>query len=72
LDIFELVLKINLVGTFNVCRLVAAEMAKNTPNEDGLFFSSSLTHLFLLVLITSHTCCRRERCPHQHSLGGCV
>ena len=25
----------NLIGTFNVIRLAAAQMAKNTPNDDG-------------------------------------
>lgn len=35
LDIFETVLKINLIGTFNVLRLCAAEMAKNAPGEDN-------------------------------------
>ena len=28
-------IQINLIGTFNVIRLAAAEMAKNQPNEDG-------------------------------------
>ena len=28
-------LKVNLIGTFNVCRLSAALMAENTPNSDG-------------------------------------
>lgn len=32
---FEFVIKINLLGTFNVSRLVAAQMTKNTPTEDG-------------------------------------
>jgi len=35
LDIFEMVIRINLIGTFNVTRLGATEMLKNTPNEDG-------------------------------------
>jgi 3-hydroxyacyl-CoA dehydrogenase/3-hydroxy-2-methylbutyryl-CoA dehydrogenase len=35
LDMFEMVIKINLIGTFNVVRLAATEMLKNTPNEDG-------------------------------------
>jgi NAD(P)-dependent dehydrogenase (short-subunit alcohol dehydrogenase family) len=34
LDMFEMVIKINLIGTFNVLRLAATEMLKNTPNED--------------------------------------
>lgn len=34
LDHFESVLRINLVGTFNVLRLAAAQMAENKPGED--------------------------------------
>lgn len=32
---FENVIKINLIGTFNVMRLSASQMMKNTPNENG-------------------------------------
>lgn len=32
---FEWVIKLNLIGTFNVSRLGAAHMAKNEPNADG-------------------------------------
>ncbi len=35
LDLFESVIKINLIGTFNVIRLAAARMSQNTPNTDG-------------------------------------
>ncbi|HJQ84314.1 MAG TPA: 3-hydroxyacyl-CoA dehydrogenase [Candidatus Binatia bacterium] len=35
LDIFAKVIAINLIGTFNVTRLVAVQMAKNAPNADG-------------------------------------
>jgi NAD(P)-dependent dehydrogenase (short-subunit alcohol dehydrogenase family) len=35
LDGFELTVRINLVGTFNVIRLASARMAGNTPNADG-------------------------------------
>lgn len=36
LDLFKKVIDINLVGTFNVLRLVAAQMAKQEPvNDDG-------------------------------------
>ncbi len=35
LDTFEMTLQVNLLGTFNVCRLAAAAMAENTPNSDG-------------------------------------
>jgi 3-hydroxyacyl-CoA dehydrogenase/3-hydroxy-2-methylbutyryl-CoA dehydrogenase len=35
LEIFSKVVEINLIGTFNVLRLAAAEMTKNQPNEDG-------------------------------------
>jgi NAD(P)-dependent dehydrogenase (short-subunit alcohol dehydrogenase family) len=35
LDRFERVLRVNVVGTFNVIRLVAARMAKNEPGADG-------------------------------------
>jgi NAD(P)-dependent dehydrogenase (short-subunit alcohol dehydrogenase family) len=32
---FNQVVQINLIGTMNVVRLAAAQMVKNTPNEDG-------------------------------------
>ena len=32
---FRRTIEINLVGTFNVARLAAAEMARNTPDSDG-------------------------------------
>jgi NAD(P)-dependent dehydrogenase (short-subunit alcohol dehydrogenase family) len=35
LDAFQRTIDINLVGTFNVARLAAAEMAKNDPEPDG-------------------------------------
>ncbi|WP_166415728.1 SDR family NAD(P)-dependent oxidoreductase [Cochlodiniinecator piscidefendens] len=35
LDSFQRTININLVGSFNVLRLAAAQMANNTPNEDG-------------------------------------
>jgi len=35
LDYFKLVIEINLVGTFNVLRLAAVEMANNKPADDG-------------------------------------
>ncbi len=35
LDIFNKTLQVNLVGTFNVCRLAAAAMAKQEPNANG-------------------------------------
>jgi len=35
LDQFEKVLKVNTVGTFNVIRLAAEQMAKNEPNDGG-------------------------------------
>jgi NAD(P)-dependent dehydrogenase (short-subunit alcohol dehydrogenase family) len=35
LEIFRKTVEINLIGTFNVLRLAAAQMAKNTPNADG-------------------------------------
>jgi 3-hydroxyacyl-CoA dehydrogenase/3-hydroxy-2-methylbutyryl-CoA dehydrogenase len=35
LAIFKKVVDINLIGTFNVIRLAAAELAKNKPNADG-------------------------------------
>ncbi|MDQ3986989.1 MAG: 3-hydroxyacyl-CoA dehydrogenase [Actinomycetota bacterium] len=34
LDRFELVVRVNLVGTFNVIRLAAAEMAKQEPQDE--------------------------------------
>ncbi len=35
LEIFETVIRINLIGTFNVIRLVAAHMITNEPNAEG-------------------------------------
>jgi NAD(P)-dependent dehydrogenase (short-subunit alcohol dehydrogenase family) len=35
LELFETCVRINLIGTFNVIRLTAAQMVKNTPNPDG-------------------------------------
>jgi NAD(P)-dependent dehydrogenase (short-subunit alcohol dehydrogenase family) len=35
LALFETVIRINLVGTFNLLRLAAARMAKNEPGPDG-------------------------------------
>lgn len=35
LEIFETVIKINLIGTFNCIRLAATAMESNTPNENG-------------------------------------
>ena len=35
LELFKTVIGINLVGTFNVLRLVAAAMSKNAPGDDG-------------------------------------
>ena len=35
LEIFNKAIQVNLVGTFNVIRLAAEKMIKNTPNEDG-------------------------------------
>jgi NAD(P)-dependent dehydrogenase (short-subunit alcohol dehydrogenase family) len=35
LRLFELTLRVNLVGTFNVIRLAAARMMRNEPDEEG-------------------------------------
>jgi NAD(P)-dependent dehydrogenase (short-subunit alcohol dehydrogenase family) len=35
LESFERVVRVNLIGTFNVIRLAAAAMAQNEPREDG-------------------------------------
>ncbi|GAB3328724.1 3-hydroxyacyl-CoA dehydrogenase [Larkinella ripae] len=35
LAVFEKVIKINLIGTFNVIRLAAFAMEKNAPNDEG-------------------------------------
>ena len=35
LDLYKKVIEINLVGTFNVCRLAATAMSKNEPDPDG-------------------------------------
>jgi NAD(P)-dependent dehydrogenase (short-subunit alcohol dehydrogenase family) len=36
LDLYRKVIEINLIGTFNVCRLAATAMGHNTPDVDGL------------------------------------
>ncbi len=35
LDLFEKVIRVNLIGTFNVLRLAAEEIAVNDPNDQG-------------------------------------
>jgi NAD(P)-dependent dehydrogenase (short-subunit alcohol dehydrogenase family) len=35
LDVFENVIRVNLIGTFNAIRLAATSMARNEPNEEG-------------------------------------
>ncbi len=35
LDVFETVIRINLIGTFNVIRLAAAQMIGSTPDAEG-------------------------------------
>src|SRR5690606_2178244 len=35
LELFQKVVMINLVGTFNMCRLAAAAMSANTPHSTG-------------------------------------
>ena len=35
LDMFEMVVKVNLIGTFNVIRLAASAMSKNEPGDSG-------------------------------------
>ncbi|MBI4515935.1 MAG: 3-hydroxyacyl-CoA dehydrogenase [Deltaproteobacteria bacterium] len=35
LEVFSKVIEINLIGTFNVLRLAAVQMAKNQPNDEG-------------------------------------
>jgi NAD(P)-dependent dehydrogenase (short-subunit alcohol dehydrogenase family) len=35
LDLYKKVIEINLVGTFNMCRLAATKMSANTPDQDG-------------------------------------
>ena len=36
LDLFETVIRVNLIGTFNVIRLAATAMADNSPGENGV------------------------------------
>jgi NAD(P)-dependent dehydrogenase (short-subunit alcohol dehydrogenase family) len=35
LELFAKAIEVNLIGTFNVIRLTALQMSKNTPNEEG-------------------------------------
>ena len=35
LELFEMVVKVNLIGTFNVIRVAAWQMSKNTPTAEG-------------------------------------
>lgn len=32
-DLFDFVLKVNIVGTFNVCKIVAAKIAQSTAGQ---------------------------------------
>ena len=36
LDLYRKVIEINLIGTFNVCRLAATAMSHNTPDADAM------------------------------------
>jgi NAD(P)-dependent dehydrogenase (short-subunit alcohol dehydrogenase family) len=36
LDLYKKVIEINLIGTFNVCRLAATAMSHNAPDPDGM------------------------------------
>ncbi len=36
LELYRKVIEINLIGTFNVCRLAATAMSHNTPDADGM------------------------------------
>ncbi|MEO9180962.1 MAG: SDR family NAD(P)-dependent oxidoreductase [Acidimicrobiales bacterium] len=36
LDLYRKVIEINLIGTFNVCRLAATAMGQNTPDGDNM------------------------------------
>jgi NAD(P)-dependent dehydrogenase (short-subunit alcohol dehydrogenase family) len=49
LDLFKTILEINLVGTFNVLRLAAARMSKNTPdaqNQRGVIINTASVAAF--------------------------
>ncbi len=35
LDVYRKIIEVNLIGTFNVCRLAATAMSHNTPDADG-------------------------------------
>ncbi len=35
LDLYRKIIEVNLVGTFNVCRLAATAMSRNDPDDDG-------------------------------------
>jgi len=35
LELFTRVIQVNLIGTFNVIRLAAQQMSRNSPNDDG-------------------------------------
>ena len=35
LDLYRKIIEVNLVGTFNVCRLAATAMSRNEPDDDG-------------------------------------
>lgn len=35
LSVFEKIIQVNLIGTFNICRLAAEQMAINQPDSDG-------------------------------------
>lgn len=35
LDVYRKIIEVNLIGTFNVCRLAATAMSRNSPDSDG-------------------------------------
>jgi NAD(P)-dependent dehydrogenase (short-subunit alcohol dehydrogenase family) len=35
LDVYRKIIEVNLIGTFNVCRLTATAMGRNVPDADG-------------------------------------
>lgn len=46
LELFKLTININLVGTFNVLRLVAEQFAKNTEEEKGVIINTASVAAF--------------------------
>ncbi|CAB5189675.1 unnamed protein product [Rhizophagus irregularis] len=54
LNTFKFGINVNLVGTFNVCRLVAAQMVKQKPLEEGFDYQNIYLSMDLIKKFNNH------------------